>query len=89
MDLFAGHIGQMDLFTGNERKTEYPPSPMDKARALAPKVGKVYEAPFDYEVERELALLLAEEDAERWVAEIEWAKEESESPEDFLNRMGF
>lgn len=87
LSLFSG---QIEMFGGNSNgTTEYPPSPMDKARARAPQVGIQYEGRFSFEVERELLLILAEEDAERWVAEIEWAKEEKEDPDEFLKRMGF
>ena len=89
LSLFSG---QIDLFSGSDATkppTYYPPSPKEKAEALAPKVGKQYLDRFPYEVEKEILMQLIEEDAERWVAEIEWSKESNETPEDFFKRMGF
>ena len=80
MSLFEG---QLDMFAGDPFGSANPKKP------APPKEPEPTPGRFDWEVEKELLLLLAEEDAERWVAEIEWAKEESESPEDFMDRMGF
>ena len=68
-----------------EQLSLFPPSVFSDA----PYTGTPYLDRFPDEVEKVILLQLIEEDAERWVAEIEWNTSTDETPEEFFGKMGF